>query len=311
MNSASKLDWPFQLRQLAVMVAAGISIDASLASLASQPNINASKLQKALRLVKRGFSLPDAFRRAALITDFDYEMLRCANEAGRLADGLNHISERRVSQLQRSESLKASLILPKALVAMGVFGGFFVRTASGSQSITEMIVSIGTVVVWFYLVVYIAMVVIRADPRIWMSWLWPYSWLHRNSEWYRLALEYLFYKSLLWQVSAGVSASIATKNCHKLLSSVHFQSCVVAASESMSRGESMPSALINGGLVLTSRMRQVLLIADQSGKHETAIKHELAIQEATLKQKSDDLFRWLPRVFYVIALVAVSKLIAV
>ena len=118
MSSAAKLEWPFQLKQLTVMIGAGMPIDTCLKSLSLRSSRDTAKLQKALRLVKRGVSLPDSFRRAELIGDFDHAMLSSADTAGRLEDGLSHISERRVNQLQRTDSFKVSLIFPKALVVI-------------------------------------------------------------------------------------------------------------------------------------------------------------------------------------------------
>jgi len=96
MQSEAKIDWPMQLRQLAVMIDAGLPIDAALKSLVGRSGKHSLKLKKAQRLVERGMSLPDALQRALLVKDFDHAMLRCADAAGRVSDGLNHISERRV-----------------------------------------------------------------------------------------------------------------------------------------------------------------------------------------------------------------------
>jgi hypothetical protein len=61
--------------------------------------------------------------------------------------------------------------------------------------------------------------------------------------------------------------------------------------------------------VLTASMRPVRLIADQSGTHEAAIKNQLKLQQLSLKQHAEPFFKWTPRIFYLLALVLVSKLI--
>ena len=311
MENSAALTWPFQLRQLAVMIDAGISIDAALTSLESRLGKGSEKLQRASQLVKRGVSLPDAFRRSKIIGEFDHAMLMAADNAGCLPEGLNHISESRVSQLQRANSFKASLVFPKAMMLIGALAGIFVRTSSGQQSVAEATISVGLVFGCFYLVCLVSLYVVRADVRIWMSWLWPYPVIRKIYDWYCLALEYYFYNSLIWQVSAGVSASDATKNCSHLLLSKSFQHSVVLASEAMANGQSLNQALVNEGLVLTDRMRQVLLVADQSGLHEKAIKHELKLQRGSLKLKADNFFKWAPRAFYLLSLVFISKFIFV
>lgn len=311
MTRNNKLSWPLQLRQLAVMIDAGLPIDTSLKSISERSGEASAKLSKAQRLVKRGVSLPDAFQRVALVNDFDYAMLTGAATAGRLADGLNHISESRVNQLQRAESFRASLILPRALIVVGGLAGIFIRTASGGQALVDAIAMVGLIMALFYLATVAAVAVVTVDTRVWFSWFWPYAIVRKRLEWYCLALEYFFYNNLIWQLSGGVAASNATRVCGLLLDSNAFRARVMAAADAMDRGESMPQALLNEGLVLTDRLRQVLLIANHSGTHEAAITHELSLQRIRLKQKTDNLFKWAPRVAYVIALVVVSKLITV
>jgi len=122
METSTKFSWTFQLRQLAVMIDAGIPLESALGSLEFRSKTNNGKLQRAIGLVKRGSTVPDAFVRSKLVGEFDYAMLLAADKAGRLQDGLNHISERRVKQLQRVDSLKASMVLPKAIIMIGSLG---------------------------------------------------------------------------------------------------------------------------------------------------------------------------------------------
>lgn len=307
MKNSHQINWPMQLRQLAVMMDSGIPIAAALKSINTKTDQKNVKLQKAQRWANRGMSLPEAFRRADLVNDFDYTMLHAADTAGRISDGLNHISERRLNQLQRAERFKSSLILPKAVVLIGGIAGVFVKISVAQQSLSEALVSVGVAMTWFYLVVYASVLLVKADTRVWMSWLWPYPVVRKNNEWYRTALEYLFYNSLVWQIAGGIDASSATKGCSQLLKSQQFQSSVMAASDSMAKGLSMTQALTNEGLVLTDRLRQVILIADQSGTHEAAIKHEMSLQRMILKQKAVKFFKLAPRVFYVMALVVTSE----
>jgi len=311
METSTKFSWTFQLRQLAVMIDAGIPLESALGSLEFRSKTNNGKLQRAIGLVKRGSTVPDAFVRSKLVGEFDYAMLLAADKAGRLQDGLNHISERRVKQLQRVDSLKASMVLPKAIIMIGAFAGLFVRTASGDQSMAEAGWAVGFIAAQFYVLCFACLFVISADTRIWMSWCWPIKLVRKASHWYRMALEYYFFNSFIWQMSAGVSASEAVKNCRLLLSSKLFRDSATSAAEAMSRGQSITQAMTDEDLVLTDRMRQVLLIADQSGKHELAIGNELALQADRLTLKTKNFFKWAPRVFYVIALVFVSKMIVI
>ena len=309
MGSNTQFEWPFQLRQLAVMLEAGIAADVAVASLgATSGKEMQTKLKNATRAIKRGVALPEAFYKSKLVNEFDYSMLNTAADAGRIFEGLNHISERRVNQLQRVDSFKASLVLPKALVFIGLFAGVFIRSATGSQSVTEALISGGWTAAWFYFFCYLVLHVFRADTRIWMSWFWPHTLMRKRSEWLSLSLEYLLYNNLVWQVSSGVTYSQAVERWGSLLTAQDFRQKVERAAKQMEQGKRLSEALIDEGLVISNRMRQILLIADESGNHELAIKNELKLQNIQLAQINDDFFKWVPRVFYILALVWVSKL---
>jgi len=243
-----------------------------------------------------------------LLGAFDHAMLLTADESGRVSDGLNHVSELRIKQFQRVDSLNASLILPKGIVMIGAFAGVFVRITAGGQSISQAMLAIGIASVWFFLVCHFLLFLIRSDSRIWMAWLWPHKTLLKRSKWCCLALEHFFYKSLVWQISAGVTYNRAIERCSKLLSSPIFQNSVDAASRDIAAGTSLTESLLQHDLVITDRMRQVLSIADQSGTHERAIKHELKLQDFQLRLYAENFFKWMPRLFYLLALVVVSSL---
>jgi len=293
------------------MLDAGVVIGKALRTLETEyDKKNREKLKVAIQLVERGVSLPDSLLRAALIDDFDHAMLITADEVGRISEGLNHLSEIRIKQFQRADSLNASLLLPKGLVLVGAFAGVFVRTAAGNQPLLDALFSVVFITICFFLVCYLTLFLIRADTRIWMSWLWSYPPLLKRIQWCGLAMEYYFFNSLVWQISAGLPFSNAILRCNKLLSSALFQKAITKASNQTAAGGSLTNALIDNGLVISSRMRQVMLVADQSGKHELAIKHELKLQSIKLKLKAENFFKWMPRIFYVIALIFVSKIMA-
>jgi len=293
------------------MIDAGIPINKALRSIEKAfQKKEREKLLYAIALVERGVSLPDSLIRSKLIDSFDHAMLITADEAGRVSDGLNHLSELRLKQLQRADSLNASLVLPKAIVLIGAFAGIFVRTAAGGESVSEAVFSVTLIAATFYFICYLFLVITRADTRIWMSWFWPNPVIFRQNKWCALALEYMFYNSLVWQISAGVAYSMAVERCSSLLRSPRFNASVKKASKEMAAGSSLTQSLLKHGLVNSNRMRQVLLVADQSGKHEAAIKHELRLQAGQLSLKAKNFFKWMPRVFYVLALVFVSKQMA-
>ncbi len=288
------------------MLDAGLDIEKALRSMGLKQNH--SLFERAAALTARGFKLPDALQRAKLIDRYDYALLLAADKAGAISSGLNHVSERRLSQLQRAEAFNAGLILPKALMGVGLFAGVFIKIVSGTSSMADAFISTGVLAILFYLIAFASLLLVSIDSRIWMSYLWPYPILWKRNHWYQLALEHFFFNSLVWQVSAGVNADQACRNCSELLSSSQFTASAIRASKSMSAGTAFSQALIENNLVLTNRMKQVLLVSDESGVHQTAIEKELMLQAQSLKLKSNKFLKWTPRFFYILALVFVSKM---
>ena len=189
-----------------------------------------------------------------------------------------------------------------------MFAGIFIKIASGSTSFTDAVLSTGVLAALFYLIAFASLLLVSIDSRIWMSYLWPYQIVWKHNHWYRLALEHFFFNSIVWQVSAGVSTDQACRNCSALLNSSQFTASAVRASKSMSAGTAFSQALIENNLVLTNRMKQVLLISDESGAHQAAIEKELMLQAQSLKLKSSNFLKWSPRFFYLLAFVFIAKM---
>lgn len=288
------------------MLGAGIDVEKALKSMGLKHSH--SLFERAAALAARGLNLPDALLRAKLIDNYDYALLFAVDKAGSISSGLNHVSERRLSQLQRAESFKAGLILPKALIVIGLFAGVFIKIAAGAASPIEAVVSTGALALLFYLITFAALLLVSIDSRIWMSYLWPYPTLWKRMQWYKLAVEHFFFTSIVWQVSAGVSAGQACQNCSELLNSSRFTDSAIRASRAMAAGTAFSQALIENNLVLSNRMKQVLLISDKSGAHQAAIHKELMLQAESLKMKSNNFLKWTPRFFYLLALVFIAKM---
>lgn len=288
------------------MLDAGLCIEKALRSVDLKQNH--SMFERASSLVARGLNLPDALKRSKLVDPYDYSLLLAADKASAISSGLNHVSQRRLSQLQRAESFKAGLVFPKALIVIGVFAGVFIKIASGETSPVDAFISTGALAILFYLIAFASLLLVSTDSRIWMSHLWPYRFLWKHSHWYQLALEHFLFNGITWQISAGVRADEACRNCSAILNSKRFTDSAIRASRAVGSGTAFSQALIENNLVLTERMKQVLLISDHSGAHQTAIKNELMLQAQTLKLKSHNFLKWTPKLFYLLALVFIAKM---
>lgn len=315
--------WPNYWQQLSVMIGAGLAVDQSLRTLQGKQSkdlkpdktntaVNKkidSQLPRIIALVERGVSLADAFKRTSAISEFDYRLLKSAETAGRLEQGLQHIAVRWTKHLQRVNSLKSSLLMPVVVLIIGALAGVFVRVLLSNQTVFDASVSIAVIV--FYVLLFFSLMLraLMLDARIYLSFLWPIAFVRRRSLRYQRVFEQLFYRSLLWQIESGVAAEKATSQCSDVLSVKSFKVSVQSAATQMGAGQSLPQCLVDHNLVLTKRMQQVLSIANESGRYEQAVARELVIQRQKLDLQLNDDFKWLARASYVLVLVVISRLV--
>jgi len=290
------------------MIAAGVTIEKALESLVKDRNNSiAQRLTRALGLVRRGVGLSQALKRSDCLNGFDVQLLATAEAAGCLPDGLNYIAERRLGQQQRVNNLTAALVLPQAVLLIGAFAAIFVRINSYQEPIFNAVVSVAVLTTIAWLMIRFSLVMLRLDARYFLSWLWPIGVVRNQSWFYQATFELLFYRCLLWQLKAGEAVQKATERCQKLLTAPSFQAAVHSAADTMGGGTSVPESLRNSGLVLSRDLRQVMLIADESGRWEQAIAHELTLRGGALKQRLGAVFKWLPRVYYLCVLVFIVR----
>jgi len=249
-------------QQLAVMISSGMPADRALKVLAkgTQGARVETRLQRCIGLVSRGAGLAESFRRCKIVGEFDFELLKSAETAGSPEAGLQHISERRLNQLQQVSSLRVSLILPIAVLLIGAFAGIFVRVAVGGEPWLTAIVSVALGLAVVLTFTHLGLRALRADSRQWLSALWPLQFVKSASTLYQCIVDQLFFRSFIWQIESGTDAQEACTICKNLLDNDSFRAAVTAASQDMKIGNSIPNSLIDNGLALSQRMRQVLLI---------------------------------------------------
>lgn len=308
MTNGSDSLWPKRWQQLAVMIESGMPTDKALRVLKGKsPNgtTNSSSennLRRCIDLVARGNGLAESFQRYDIINGFDFALLESAEKSGVAPAGLRHIAQRRLSQLHQVSTLKANLVMPLGILIVGAFAGVFVRIASSGEHWTSATASVGFILSATLILTHLTVRLLCTDSRVWLSALWRIKLIRNHSVRYHLALEQLFYRSFLWQIESGITAQEACLRCGKLLNASSFSASTKAAADDMSNGTSVPISLNRHDLALSKRMRQVLMIANESGLYEKAIKRELQLQNAELQRQVDETYKWIPKIYYVIVL---------
>ena len=303
--------WANYWKQLSVMLDAGLTIESALQTLVGSTSFNGKriddKLSRIILLVRQGQSLSKSLKQTNSIDDADFKIVNIAEQSGKLPQGLNAIADRRIDWVFKVNNLKANLLLPKGLLLVGALAGLFVRTASAGQTFQEASTAVITTLAIAWLFIMLTVWLVQRDLLVWLSLGWRIRLLRDRWKTYQLVFEDAFYRLLIWQIEAGITPDRALNACKTLLSAPDYQAKVSSAETRVLKGDSVDTVMIESALVLSKPLKRVLLTSIQVGTWDRTIAHHLNLQKQVLNLQADNFFKWLPRLYYFIALLAISK----
>lgn len=308
--------WPQQFMQLSSMLDAGLSVEHALKTLHESPSIKRKKnkesreqqnLKKVTQQVSRGSTLSTALKANKVIDKFDAALLENAETAGRIPQGLDHISTLKLGRQKMISSLSSLALFPKAMLIIGAFAGIFVRIARQGQAPTQAVIDVSIVLVLTVLAIKMLIFLLTINARIPLSFAWNLRFIKKHSKAFQQHFEQRFYHSFFWQIASGIDSATAIKNNALLLNNKTYQKTIKLASNQASRGIALPNILEQNGLLLSPRLQQTLSLADTAGTAEKAISHELKLIKQEIKQRNENLISWWPKALYVSVLAIIMR----
>jgi len=300
-----------ELKQLAVMLDAGVASDKAFSALLKgiQKNPFRAKMSKAQRSISNGVSISKAMYKQGLISHADSVLLGVGEQPGKTADALNLLHKLRQDQIMTLGALRSRLILPLAILTIGALAGIAIKVFAGNSLFSAFSEVFWPSAFVLFLIKFVLHVFSMDHSKL-LSSLWSFPVLNslfkQSDSYVQLSFIQLFYQPLLRQIQAGLPADKAIKNCGLLLSNADFKRQVFSAASLVSKGEEIGEALSLQGLVLSKRLNGVLRTGNQSGRFDQAIASELNLQRIKLQQKYKNICDWWPRLAYVVVLVVVS-----
>ena len=297
--------------QLSSMLEAGLSVEHALKTLAKNTSKHQKRdqqnLQKIIYKISKGSTFSSALITHNVLDKFDASLLKNAEIAGRLPQGLEHISKLKLDRQKMVKSMSGLALLPKAMLLIGALAGFFVRIAQQGQAPLQAIIDVSIVFLLTVVAIKILIFLLTINARIPLSLTWNLSFLKKHSKAFQQHFEQRFYHSLIWQLVSGIDSANAIKNNVLLLSNKIYQKTVKQAAQQASTGMSLPNTLIENNLVLSKRMQQTLSLAETAGTTEKAIRHELELIQKEIKLRNESLISWWPKALYVGVLLVVMR----
>ena len=288
--------------QLSVMLEAGIQASAAVKTINKTKHRDNRALAQSVQLLERGQSLGSAFKHLNLLSEYELAMLVGAEKAGRVAQGLEHISRDQRQNVEYRNTLAAGFVLPKAMLLIAAIVALFIRIFEYKQDVVLAALQVSLLTIAAFMAIQAFLHLWSRDARGYLSRMWSIESIRHRSRWFQSHFEYHFYHSLNWQLQSGVAVDIALDRCSKMLANRRFKDQVEAAVNDLQTGRSISESLINQGLVLSARMKQTLMVANETGTFEKSIAGELALLKASMELGVENQIKWLPKILYVLVL---------
>ena len=284
------------------MIDAGIQASTAVKTINKVKHRDNQALARMASMLERGASLSSAFERTGLLSKFELAMVVSAEKAGRVAQGLAHISQERKQSIEQANTLASAFFLPKAILLIGAVAAIFIRIFQSKQDAFTAIIEVSLLFIVALFLIRLFLYLWSRDVGIYLSLAWPLEFIRRRSGWFQSQFEYKFYRSLNWQLQSGVAADQAVNRCSTMLTNLGYKKSLAHAVNDLKSGQSIPDSLANQNLALSSRMKQILVVANQTGTFERSIDAELKLLKARIDLRIEQQIKWLPKVLYVLVL---------
>ena len=303
----SKDNVAYRWLQLSAMLGSGIAPETAVRTLTKNPHRNNNALLRAANYLQNGQSMSAAFKQTKLLSKHDLAIFSNAERAGRIPQGLESIARDQMTRWQQQRTLETGLLLPKAILFIGAIAALFIQTLQNQGSLNEAFISIAIITVVVLLITRLFVVLWSLNALVWLSLLWPFDYLKSHNNWFKNHFEYNFFRNLRWQLQAGVAADEALYRCTDLIKQPNYRKQVNTAISAVKEGQSLATSLYQSRLVLSNRMKQTLLIADEVGIFDKSLKLELDWLQRKINMRTKEQIKWLPKAYYFIVLAVIFK----
>ena len=305
MNNNSKENRAYRWLQLSVLLGAGILPANAVRTLTQKKHKDNLALLRVASLLEHGKSISGALKQTKLLSNHDLAILKNAEQAGCIPEGLDFIAHDQMVRWQHRRSLETAFLLPKAILFIGAFAALFVHIVQNHGSLMSTLINITMVVATVLLVTRLFVVLWSLNARIWLSFLWSFSYFKKHSKWFQNHFEFNFFQNLRWQLQSGVAADEAMQRCADLIKHPSYRRQIQTAIDAVIEGQPLFASLLQARLVLSNRIRQTLLTANEVGTFDKSLKIELDWLQRKIKARAEEQIKWLPKIYYFIVLFVV------
>lgn len=247
--------------------------------------------------VQQGQSFYQVLLQQAFFSRGQLLQVQIAEQSGKLPQLLMQFSHSMQQRDERQRQLKTRLILSQGVIAIACIAGMVLALFKGGSVLPSLLSLIVMLLITHVLFRVLAVDAVYVVARIWQG----NSWLNRVSL-YRGLFEQQWYGLLLIQLEAGIDAVQAMTELKNAFPCRVLQQHVRRCMLYLDKGYSLTAALGQAGLILSSDLKQLLLVGEKSGRLVPMLRHYLEAEQKKLNLIIDGCYEWLPRFYYVVAL---------
>lgn len=285
------------------MLASGLSPQQIMSSL--QQQVESATQQQAFAKVEQGLaqgqSWIDLLLKYRCLSRYHYQVLSIAEGAGKLVPTFLMLAHQLEQRQERQQRLKVQIGVAQAIISIALLVQIVVAVIGG-------LFPLSAIIFWLLMLFLTRSLYFLLAQDIFVLLSMGVSKpLLKTNQIVQRVFEYYFYDLLLMQLSAGIDAQQAIRVLSQIFPSASLRHKLRAAQHFLEQGNSLTSTLIKANLVFTTHLKQVLSVGEQSGRLEQNLAYHLRLEAQYLDIIIRDIFAWLPRVYYTIALILLFK----
>ncbi len=296
------------LNYLARLLEAGIApLEASIRLLEICPD-EKSAIAQLNNNLKLGRTLASSVHQAGFTSHLEHEILKAAEQAGKLTPALHFISSNIQKRKKRSRGLRSRLLLPNAVIFI-ILTLYIIHLISADGEIFPVLIATAPIIAVTISITYLLLSLARNDATYWLSLGWRLG-LHKSSKRFRRYSDYYFFTLFYWQSDAGIDYIVGAKTLSTLYDADAYQASMASYLQKINHGNSVSDALSNTGLLTSGELLQIIRSSEKSGRLSHALHHYLTLDQPQIDTSIDSVFTWIPRIYYaVIMLVGIAALL--
>ena len=290
---------PRALYDLAQLLEVGIAPSEAIARLRTESTRHDSVFALLNRELKAGRTFASAMLASGIASQLESAVLAAAAQSAELSEALRYVAANAEKRETRVASMPVRLWLPNFILVIALVSKA-VRTSSAGMPLSELsgiaLVTLCIIALSQYLLYRL-----RHDAGSALAMAWRLG-LQRTSDIVIRYFEHYFFSLFAWQVESGLDYLNATNTQSGLIDASTYRRSIQHDRAHLSQGGEVTKGLANAGLARTPELIEVLRTGEASGRIEQALRHYLDRLSAELDQLNERVFTYLPRAYYVLAM---------